>query len=683
MKKHLVLGAATAALAACGVSEVDRSSSARDKSSSVPDAMVEPAAVSAALTSAPTEWIYQGALVGPWEDWSWAPHSLANTVPAAEGTNSIAATMGPWQALYFAHPGFSTAGHSTFSLWVNGGVSGGGVALRVSANVGGLWLPGTGLGPACAGGAVRANTWLRCDIALSAIAPDGATIGGIAIQEDSGTTLPTLYFHSLGFDVPSAATPDGGPPPPAGIADCRRMSVQNGVSVNGYASDVYNWYDANCLPRSATLVRNDAVDPGGGHGGYLRQLSYQVDGQTRQCAGPSGTRYEGWGYSVNHYAAGSRSSHDVAGNYRTVLNGTHHSIHEFKVRLSPGGPVDLTVHWFFATGRTNPVYAITHDATPAGPDVVAADSRSPYGNLIFEGIANGNGPVAGIGWGDQYRFTTTGSGPVTFASAWDYRGGNAVPYTVMWSAATDAEMGAVQTQTFDAHVSGGDYGGGLLADCWGRTSASPGSCLLQPAGALLRDWLWPFQLNQYELPFVTNSKRMAWGSSLGAVGQTAYSSFRRSLSGYPYQSYSVILVLGKRSDQPTAAQVAEIEVAAASTLSATVGSVPASGPGGVGRADRVPYQPAGYDSTYGVWVVNAASSGSATFRLEPGLGALLHPIFRIEGWTAAGPPAAVSLGGAAIAEGIDYFATVDPARGALWLTLNRRISSRAELSVQP
>ena len=461
------------------------------------------------------------------------------------------------------------------------------------------------------------------------------------------------------------------------------MSVQGGISVGGYDSDVYSWYDSNCLPRSAVLVRNDALDPGGSHGGYLRQLDYQVDGQTRQCVGPSQTRYGGWGYSVSHYQAGSHSSHDVIGNYRTVLNGTHHSIHEYKLRLSPGGPVDVTVHWFFATGRTNPVYAITHDASPAGPDVVAADSRSPYGNLIFDGIAGGDSPVAGIGWGDQYRFTTTGPGPVTFDSPWDYRGSNAVPHTVMWSGAADAEMGAVQTQTFDAHVSGGDYGDGLLSDCWGRTSASPGSCLLQAGGALLREWLWPFQLNQYELPFVTSSKRMAWGSTYGSVGQRAYRSFGRSLSGYPYQSYSVFLVLGKRSERHTNAQIAEVEAAAGSRLSATMGTVPARGPGGVGRTDLVPYLPAGYDSTYGVWVIVASTSGGVTFRLDPGSGALQNPVFRIEGWTSTDAPTRVTLGGAAIAEGVDYFATVDSARQALWLTLSRQISSAEEISVQP
>jgi len=121
---------------------------------------------------------------------------------------------------------------------------------------------------------------------------------------------------------------------------------------------------------------------------------------------------------VNHYASIAATSHDAAGTYRAVLSGRHHCIHEFKVRLSAGGAIDVTIHWFFATGRSNPVYAITHDTSPAGPDVVYADARATYGNLTFDGVVSGQSNVAGVGWGDKYRFTTTGSGPVTFNSPW-------------------------------------------------------------------------------------------------------------------------------------------------------------------------------------------------------------------------------------------------------------------------
>lgn len=176
-------------LTACGGAE----------SESDPDA----SSVSSEVTS--SSWVYRDALQSPWKDWSWASHSLTSTSKVFAGTRSISMKPGPWQALYFAHTGFSTAGRSTFSLAVNGGATDG-AALRVRAVVNGSWTTGTALGPTCTGGAVRANAWTRCDVPLSAIAPAGAKIEGIAVQEDKGKALPTMYFDEIGFDVSAGST---------------------------------------------------------------------------------------------------------------------------------------------------------------------------------------------------------------------------------------------------------------------------------------------------------------------------------------------------------------------------------------------------------------------------------------------------------------------------------------------
>ena len=166
-------------------------------------------------------WIYRDAMVSPWTDQSWAPRNLMNTSPVAAGSYSISTTMGAWQALDFA-TSFSTTGHQNLVLEVNGGTSGGGVALRARALVNGTWLTGTPLGPTCTGGAVKANAWTTCTVPLSALAPANTTISAIAIQEDSGKTLPTIYFDEIGIDTtPSSSTtspPDAGSsaPPDAG-----------------------------------------------------------------------------------------------------------------------------------------------------------------------------------------------------------------------------------------------------------------------------------------------------------------------------------------------------------------------------------------------------------------------------------------------------------------------------------
>jgi hypothetical protein len=483
-------------------------------------------------------------------------------------------------------------------------------------------------------------------------------------------------------------TVQGGPPVLAGgpgaTSTCKPILLQAGVEVDGYVSDRYSWYDGACRPRSAVLVRNDRTDPGGTSGGFLRRYAYESGGVTRTCdGGAPGVDWYGWGYVVSHYGSDgdAATSRRRRGTWRTVLAGRHHAIHEFKVRVFPGGPVDVTVQWMFATGRPNPVLAITHDASAAGPDAVSADARAPYGHLNFDGDGSGMGPVGGLGWGDRYRFVTTGTGPgggVDFQSPWDYSQPNLVPHVLMWSRDTDAEMGAVQTQTFDEHVGGGDYGGGALANCWGATSATkPAEC-----GLLSTDWLWPFQLNQYEIPFSNWSKRLAWGLSGGSVGRASVTAFGRTYTGYPFQSYSVHVVLGRHSDRPTEAQVAEVAAQRRAAFSASVGAVPSRGPAGVGRSDEAPYAPAGLDPVWGAWTVRAAGHG-ATVRLAPAPGApLVNPLLRVLDWAGAAPPAQVLLGGVGLVPDVDYYASVDPAEKALWITLGRTVTAAVELTLR-
>ncbi|GMU08439.1 glycosyl hydrolase family 18 protein [Corallococcus caeni] len=168
-----------------------------------------PSAANAGAAATVTAWIYQDRLAVPWQDWTWAKvHSLNNTKPVASGTRSISVTMGPWEALYFSHPGLTVAAGDTLVLKVNGGAKGGNSAVRVRAVAGGQQSPGVPLGPTCTGGAIPANQWATCRILLSKLMPAGTTVlTGIWLQEDSGKTLPPLYFDDLGVEAPT--TPEG------------------------------------------------------------------------------------------------------------------------------------------------------------------------------------------------------------------------------------------------------------------------------------------------------------------------------------------------------------------------------------------------------------------------------------------------------------------------------------------
>ncbi len=438
-----------------------------------------------------------------------------------------------------------------------------------------------------------------------------------------------------------------------GPSGCAAQALEASVSVGGYLSDRYAWSDGACLRRTAALVRNTGADPGGSRGGFLRELTLTVNGAVRTARGTGANGWNGWGYVVNHYASSADTSRGRTGTFRTVLAGAHHAIHEFKVQMNPGGPVNATVQWFFATGRSEPVVSISYDVT-ASANAVTADTRAPYGDLAFEGTA---GPIGGIGWGDLYQFTTTGAGPVTLNSAWDYTTPNLVPYVRMWSSAVDAEMGAVQTQTFAQHVAGGDYGGGMITACQGKTSATKGTGCSTAGQVMPVDWLWPFQLNQYELPFANDSHRLAWGSNYGAIGNTSVTAFGHTFSGFPKVSYAVFLVVGAHSTADTMKRVTQVERLTSATVST-----------------------ASWNPAFAGWDV-PTSPGTTTVSLDPHGAALAAPLLRFTQFTAA-QVSALTIDGVAQQPGVGYFATVDPATQSLWVTLNGTVSAPVSVGVR-
>ena len=464
--------------------------------------------------------------------------------------------------------------------------------------------------------------------------------------------------------------PDTGPAPNNA---CAPLALEAGVSVDGFLSDRFTWQDVDCKPRSAAMVRNDGADPTGHFGGYLRQIVYTTGGETRTINGSSDT-HPGWGYTVNHFGNGgssSSSSRDTQGTWSTLLAGRHHAIHEYHwFHPIDGHDVEITIQWLFATGRDHPLWAITFDTSAAGANAVNADTRAPYGDLQWDGGANAD--VAGVGWGDRYKFVSLAS-PISLASGWDYSQSNLVPYAMEWTDTPDAEMGSVQTQTWMEH----DAGGYWNYSTWGTKSAS---------GPMPQDFDWTYQLNQYELPFPggQKSKRLAWGANTGAVGQSSYNAYGddKQLSGYPYQSYSVFMVLGRHSTAAVAAEVADVETVQHTHLTADVGSVWTTGPAGIARTDTTTLDPVGWDARYATWNVDSAGNHArVTMTVDAGAGPLVDPILVVHGYSAAAPPA-VKLDGATLVPDADYFLTLDAAAKQLWVTLRRAVSGAHTLEIQ-
>jgi hypothetical protein len=598
--------------------------------------------------------VYAEGLAAGGEDWSWdATVDMASGSAAHGGAVAAATTYTmAWGGLRMhASTALPGSAYSAVHFWVHGGASGGqAIQFKVVTADDQNW-------DSFATVTSAAGAWTEHTIALAALGSP-PTIGDLIWQDASGGAQPVFYVD----DVTLIGAQGGG-----GYAP---LAVVSNANIDGFISDQFTWADSAGQPRSAALVKNDRSDPSGHQGGFMRQYTYSLDGSTRVVNGSS-TGHPGFGYTVNHYGPDGTSddmSYLHQGSYTPVLRGRHHAIHQFKWRLNMGGPVDATVQWFFATGRDNPVYAVTFDSSPAGPNVVSADTRAPYGDLQWDG---GQGsPVAGVGWGDRYKFRSLAS-PVTMASGWDYSQPNTVPYVVEHTVSPDAEMGLVQTQTYLQH----DAGGYWFYPKWGTSDAD---------GPMPENYNWTYQLNQYELPFTTSSRRMAWGANFGAVGQTAYPAYGddKTLSGYPYQSYSVFVVLDKHSRGPVAGQVGQVEAVQGTALSATDGSVVTSGPAGIGRPDLVTYAPAGYNQIYGTWNVRADAAGAATFTLNAAQSALTNPIVVIHNYQALLPPSTISVNGIGRSADVGYFASLDAANNQLWLTLKGQFSGPIQISLE-
>ncbi|WPB80765.1 hypothetical protein KYC5002_16715 [Archangium violaceum] len=523
-------------------------------------------------------------------------------------------------------------------------------------------------------------SWTSTGATSLSIAPGVGTVTGTSVTvTPSSTTTYTLMATNDAGNVTATATVTVNPP----AADTwASLSWANELPGN-YDSDVYRWLDAGKQQRTAVLTRNTARDPGGSYGGMLRQFRFYTGTSERVATGTgasSGPGYiwNGWGYVVSHFTGnGVSHSGSLAGSYRRVFVGSHHAIHEFSWNLPIGGtPVKVTVHWFFATGRDHPVYAVTFDTSAAGPSGLptSADSRTPYGDIAWDGDGT-NAYVDGVKWGDKYKFFSR-TEPFTAQSQWDYSQPNVVPYTMLYSRAADAEMGMVQTLDWLQHNTGGTW----FTDNWGRTSetrvGSFDGWMMPP------NWNWPYQMCQYEMDSYsqTRSKRLAWGLMYDAVGKPSYYGYgyEGSFVGHPYQSYSVFMVMGQQSAGEVLAQATHVERMLKARLSVTQGAVVTSGPGGVARSDSATYPVPGYNSNYAAHELQADLSGLFNATLNAAGGELQNPLFMVR--AAAGVPARLYLDGVLLKADVDYFASFDSTSGVLWLTLNRAWSGSHTLA---
>jgi hypothetical protein len=205
-------------------------------------------------------------------------------------------------------------------------------------------------------------------------------------------------------------------------------------------------------------------------------------------------------------------------------------------------------------------------------------------------------------------------------------------------------------------------------------------------------WGWAYQSVNYSLDSTnparaTSSKRLAWGSDFGFLGQQTVTTVnQRTIRGWPKVSYGVYVVLGPHSRTPTLSMAEQAAVIDATTLTATVGEVATAGPAGVNRADTGPYRPAGYNPVYGTWEATPANASvTVTFSVAGGT-PLINPVVVVRGLqfsdgTRGVPPTNVSLDGVLLTLDQDFFASYNADTQDSWLTVNKSLTGDRTLAI--
>ena len=295
-----------------------------------------------------------------------------------------------------------------------------------------------------------------------------------------------------------------------GVGTAAALSVVGVTSDNGLPARSVQWTDEAGQARTAIMVDQRAQGAG-----YLRRLTYQVNGGSRVCTGTGDNGNQGDGYVQNHTAyGGDSSSHGTPGTTTVVLVGIHHAIISYNMPnyQLDGHTVPTTVQWFFADGRSHPIYALSQDTTATAGNL-GADCRSPYSDVAYDGGAGTT--VGGASFGDTYKFTTLAAAPeqVTRASGWRYNEANTIPYVMQWSDPTqaDAEMGHVATLPISVKDQGSDPRTFPVLDVRNTQQLN---------GPMIDDENWAYQILNYVLPAngPTGSKRLTWGSNWGLPG---------------------------------------------------------------------------------------------------------------------------------------------------------------------
>jgi len=612
--------------------------------------------------------------------WNWAAFNASN---ATNITSYTGVQM-------WLKSGAGTLNNITFQLVDSAGVT----SAAVNAST---YLPG-GI----------TTTWQQVTIPMSAFSGTYNTSSVWMLNFSDGGTAAgndTLYIDDFAFLLNCGATNTptmtptytptfNGPtytPTATTVAGCpSAIQYTQGIAANGHnATDTIQWTDASGNLRSVWLVQPvDVNTVGTQNGGYITRMAW-MDGSTPVTCnedGPADT-VSGWGHLIDHsdylgvYTWANSRTEGYNGAKQVVYQGANAMLmrYTFNMYVDPNdharGAWACTVDYVFRNGRNDILWAATWDSSSQPSGTFTNDTRSPYCDFDWMGSGTVNTSPSGIEMGADYKFisTDTPGTAMSASTAYTFNTANSpvsIPYCSMYNDASlpsysDREIGFIQTETQAQHPGGGGYG---------ITPPTSGSALPPSASTGLL-----YQMNSFQN---YAGERVTWQMPY-AVFQTSYQNYEYTGSwvGYPYQSYSVQMMLDKRSSAGVTRLVTEQQIIhGGASLTASVGTIPSSGPQGPGAVTLTKaWSPAGYNPVWDQWTVTcAANAANVTLTLPSG--SLLNPTFAFTGYTATTVPC-VMKNGTVLSSGCDFLPTLDTVNHVLYITFNSSFTGTTNIIV--
>lgn len=155
-------------------------------------------------------WVYDNALAGGFEDWSWATRNLAATGDVHSAPTAISWEPDNWQGLYFHNnAGFDCADYLSLRLWVKG-VGSGGQQIDLAILLDNAALATVDLDTYLPAGGISSSQWREAVLPFAALGLTSCSFNELILQAATAANQAEVRVDDIRFVFD--------PTPPAAVA---------------------------------------------------------------------------------------------------------------------------------------------------------------------------------------------------------------------------------------------------------------------------------------------------------------------------------------------------------------------------------------------------------------------------------------------------------------------------------